>query len=336
MTCKLAIVGVNSPVGEVLLQLLGEKEIACDELHVLAPEPLEEEAVKFARKTLSCEQLADFDFSSVDIVFFVDDQDLAADYAGPAADAGAFVVDCSPHFRDAEDVPLVVPEVNGEVLESLGRGTLIASPSPSSIFLALVLKPLMASVTLTRVVISSLQPVSAQGKAGIDELAGQTARLLNGVPAKPAVFPQQVAFNLLPQTSTLSPEGYSGEEMDLLHQTKRLLGQPAFSLNPTCIQAPVFYAHSEIISIEAQEPLSANEVTAMLSRAPGLKLARINRGGPSAVKDATGQDAVTVGRIRQSMDNEREINLWCVGDNLRKGAALNAVQIAEILIKTHL
>lgn len=336
MACKLAIVGANSAVGEVLLQLLADRQLAFDELHILAPDPHDEEEVRFKRKTLRCEALADFDFGGVDIVFFVDDRDLAADYAGPAADAGAYVVDCSPHFRDAEDVPLVVPEVNGEILDNVERGTLIASPAPSSILLALVLKPLMATAKLTRVAVSSLEPVSTQGKAGVDELAGQTARLLNGMPAGATVFPQQVAFNLLPQTSDLSPEGYSAEELDLLHQTRRLLGEPGFSLNPTCIQAPVFYAHSEIISIEAEQALTVADVTAALSRAPGIKLARPGKGGPSAVQDATGQDVVMVGRIRQSMDNEREINLWCVGDNLRKGAALNAVQIAEILIKTHL
>lgn len=336
MSCNLAIVGANSAVGEILLQVIGEKKIAYDVFYALSPDPHEEERATLNNKALPSAALADFDFSRADIVFFVDDQGLAADYASQASDAGAFVLDCSPHFRNAEDVPLVVPEVNGDLLAGLERGTLIASPSPASIFLSLVLKPLMAAATLSRVTICSMQPVSTQGKQGVDELAGQTARLLNGMKPEPKVFLKQVAFNLLPQTSSLSGEGYSGEEIDLLNETKKLLDYPTFSLNPTCIQAPVFYSHSEVISVEADRPLSAAEATALLSRAPGLKLSRKTDGGPTPVQDATGENAVLVSRIRQSLDNDHEINLWCVGDNLRKGAALNAVQIAEILIKTYL
>lgn len=336
MSCHLAIVGANSAVGKILLQIIDEKDIAYDSLTVLSLDPLEEARVALNNKTLPAKALADYDFSTSDIVFFVDDEGLAAGHANRAADAGAFVVDCSPHFRGADDVPLVVPEVNGHLLEGLEPGALIASPSPASIFLALILKPIMSAATISRVTVCSLQPVSGQGKPGVDELAGQTARLLNGMPAEPKIFPKQVAFNLLPQTSQLSAEGYSAEEIDLMGDTKKLLGHPAFLLNPTCIQAPVFYAHSEVISVEADGPLSAAAVTTLLSRAPGLKLSRKNDAGPTAVQEASGENPVIVGRIRQSLHNDREINLWCVGDNLRKGAALNAVQIAEILIKTHL
>lgn len=335
MSCKLAIVGANSAVGEVLLQVMDEKQFAYDSLYVLAPELHEEERVVHNRKTLPAKELDGFDFSSVDLVFFVDDQGLAADHAGRAADAGAFVVDCSPYFRGADDVPLVVPEVNGELLAELGPGALVASPSAACIFLSLVLKPLMNAFSLSRVNICSLQPVSGHGKPGVDELAGQTARLLNGLGADSEIFPKQVAFNLLPQTSSVSADGYSAEELDLFNETQKLFNNPTFLLNPTCIQAPVFYAHSEVISVEADKPLPVGEVTALLSKAPGLKLSRRNDGGPTAVQDATGENLLSIGRIRQSLGNDREINLWCVGDNLRKGAALNAVQIAEILLKTH-
>ncbi|MEX1032645.1 MAG: aspartate-semialdehyde dehydrogenase [Cellvibrionaceae bacterium] len=336
MSCNLAIVGADSAVGEVFLQLIEEKRIGYQNLHVLSPDVQEQGRVALNGKSLRGETLADFDFSRVDVVFFVDDQALAAEYAGKAADAGAFVVDCSPHFRAADDVPLVVPEVNGHLLDTLERGTLIASPAPGSIFLALVLKPLMAVLRIRRVAVCSLQPVSNRGRRGVDELAGQTARLLNGMAASGEVFPKQMAFNILPQTSPLSSEGYSGEEIDLAAETKKLLDDPEFSLNPTCVQAPVFYSHSEVISVEADTPVSAGEVTTLLKRAPGLRLSRQGDAGPTAVHEATGADLVTVGRIRRSLDNDCEINLWCVGDNLRKGAALNAVQIAERLIKTHL
>lgn len=336
MACKLAIVGANSAVGEVLVQLIEEKKLDYSALHLLAPDPVEEEQVLINKKTVSAEAIADFDFSSVNLVFFVDEQGLAGEYAQAATDAGAFVIDCSAHFRQAEDVPLVVPEVNGHLLDALTPGTLIASPSAASIFLSLVLKPLMEKIKLTRVSICSMHPVSGQGKRGVDELAGQTVRLLNGLSAEAAVFPKQVAFNLLPQTSGLSDQGYSHEELDLLTETKRLLDQPDFRLNPTCIQAPVFYAHSEAISIEADRALAPAEVMAILSKAPGIRLSRKSDGGPTAVQEGSGSDLVSVGRVRQALDNDREVNLWCVGDNLRKGAALNAVQIAEMLLKNHL
>ncbi|MCW8193254.1 aspartate-semialdehyde dehydrogenase [Proteobacteria bacterium 005FR1] len=336
MSCKLAIVGANSAVGEVLMQVLEERPLNCDSIVALSPDPHEEERVSLNNKALTAHALDGFDFAQADIVLFMDDQGLAAEYGVMAADAGAFVIDCSPHFRAAEDVPLIVPEVNGDLLKELPRGTLIASPSPGTVFLSLILKPVMDSVTLRRVTVTSLQPVSGHGKAGVDELAGQTARLLNGMNAGPDVFPKQVAFNLLPQTSELNAAGHSEQELEILNETKRLLGNPDFSLNPTCIQAPVFYAHSDIISLEADRPLSPGEVGAWLGKAPGLRVSRKSDGGPTPVQDATGQDVVTVGRIRQSLDDDREVNLWCVGDNLRKGAALNAVQIAEILLKTHL
>lgn len=336
MSCKLAVVGANSAVGEILLQLIEERQLDYAALHVLSPDPHEEEQVRVNKKNVTAQAIAGFDFGSVNLVFFVDEAGLAAEYAQMAADAGAFVIDCSPHFRQAEDVPLVVPEVNGELLEGLEPGSLVASPSAASIFLSLVLKPLMAKVNLTRVSVCSMHPVSEHGKPGVDELAGQTVRLLNGLGADASVFPKQIAFNLLPQTSALSGQGYSGEEMDLLSETKRLLDYPDFRLNPTCIQAPVFYAHSEVISIEADRALSPDEASAILSKAPSLKLSRKRDGGPTAVQDASESDFVTVGRVRQSLDNDQEINLWCVGDNLRKGAALNAVQIAELLLKNHL
>ncbi|MGQ9424717.1 aspartate-semialdehyde dehydrogenase [Gilvimarinus sp. F26214L] len=336
MSCNIAIVGANSAVGEVLLQVIDELKLPIDRLHILAPNPEDEEQVVRNRKPLPTERLGDFDFSTVRLVFFVDDQALSADFAARASEAGAFVVDCSAQFRSAEDVPLVVPEVNGELLEALQPGALVASPSPASVFLSLVLKPLVAVANLTRVGVCSMHPVSAQGRGGVDELAGQTARLLNGLGADAEVFPKQVAFNLLPQTSALSANGYSAEEIDLLTETRRVLDLPDLPLNPTCVQAPVFYAHSEAISVEADRPLPAGEVSALLSRAPGLKLNRKNDGGPTPVQDATGENLLMVGRVRQALDNEREVNLWCVGDHLRKGAALNAVQIAEILLKTHL
>lgn len=336
MSCKLAIVGANSAVGEVLLQVMDERQISCDPVFALSPDPHEEERVSLNKKALPVRALDGFDFAQVDIVIFVDAEGLSAEFGPQAADAGAYVIDCSAQFRAAEDVPLVVPEVNGDLLKELPRGTLIASPSPASVFLSLILKPVTAAITLRRVAVTSLQPVSVQGKSGIDELAGQTARLLNGMSAGPDVFPKQVAFNLLPQTSALSAEGHSDQELELLSETKRLLGGPDFSINPTCIQAPVFYAHSDIISLEADRPLSPGEVSAWLSKAPGLRVSRKADGGPTAVQDATGKDVVTIGRIRQSLGNDHEVNLWSVGDNLRKGAALNAVQIAEILLKTHL
>lgn len=335
MTFKLAIAGANSAVGEALIQLLEEKQFSYSSLHILAPDPQEEEQVRVNKKHINAEAIDGFDFASVHLVFFVDDQGLASQYAQSAADAGAFVIDCSAHFRQAEDVPLVVPEVNGHLLDSLAPGTLIASPSAASVFLSLVLKPLMAKVKLKRVSVCSMHPVSEQGRRGVDELAGQTVRLLNGLSAEVDVFPRQVAFNLLPQTSALSEQGHSAEELDLLSETRRLLNQPDLNLNPTCIQAPVFYAHSLAISLEADRALAPAEVTAILSKAAGLRIHRKSDGGPAAVQDASGAELVSIGRIRQSLANEQEINLWCVGDNLRKGAALNAVQIAEILLKTH-
>ena len=253
-------------------------------------------------------------------------------------DRGCVVVDNTSHFRRDEDIPLVVPEVNPESLADYGRRNIIANPNCSTIQMLVALKPIHDAVGIERINVATYQAVSGTGKAAIEELAGQTARLLNGQAIECEVYTRQIAFNAIPHIDTFQDNGYTREEMKMVWETRRILGDPGLQVNPTCVRVPVFFGHSEAVHIETIDKITAEEARQLLDGAPGIALLdeRADGGYPTAVGEGAGSDAVYVGRVREDISHPRGLNLWIVADNVRKGAALNSVQIAEKLISTYL
>lgn len=330
-----AVVGATGAVGQVVVELLAQRKFPVGKLHLLATERSAGETVGFGQRQVRVRELDGFDFSQVQIAFFAAGGDVAAHYAPIANRAGCFVIDKSSHFRLHPDVPLVVPEVNSVVLKSMGQHKLIASPNCSTIQLVVALKPLHDAFGLTRVNIATYQSVSGAGRKGVQELAGQTARLLNGQPLdEVSTFPRQIAFNVLPQVETFTANGYTTEELKIISESRRVLGIADLPVNPTCVRVPVFYGHSQAVHLETAVKATAAAAREVLRAAPGIEVLDDPATGryPTAVGDGAGHDPVWVGRIREDMSHERGLNLWLVSDNVRKGAALNSVQIAEQLL----
>lgn len=330
---SVAVVGATGVVGEPLLTALEARQFPVDNLYCLDSGDPVGETLRYFGKSLSVEAIADFDFTQVRLVFFCTDSDLTHRYAPVATDAGCTVIDCSGAFSAALDVPLLIPSVNPEALEEYDQGGIIANPSPVTIALLQVLAPLHQAVGIERVNLTMLEPVSIAGKGGIDELAAQTVALLNMKEAHSRVFPQQIAFNLLPQSTPLMDNGYTQGEMTVVWEVGKILGDEAFRLNPTSVLVPVFYGHGMAVHIECRSHLSAMETRALLSDTSGVSLSA--EGGPTPVGDATKGEAVYVGRVREDIANPQGLNLWITVDNLRTGAALNAVQIAELWEKCY-
>ena len=333
-TIDIAVVGATGAVGQVVVELLAEREFPVGALHLLASPDSAGKTVSFGGRHIRVRQLEGFDFSSVRLAFFAAGSDIAAHYAPLAAAAGCMVIDKSSHFRLRPDVPLVVPEVNGHALAELGAGRLIASPNCSTIQLVVALKPLLDAFGLARINIATYQSVSGAGRRGVEELAGQSARLLNGQPAGPGTFPRQIAFNVVPQVETFGAGGYTTEELKIVAESRRVLGIAGLPINPTCVRVPVFYGHSQAVHLETGVKASAAAARAVLAAAPGVRVLDDPANGdfPTAVGEAAGDDAVWVGRIREDLSHPMGLNLWVVSDNVRKGAALNSVQIAEQLL----
>jgi aspartate-semialdehyde dehydrogenase len=282
--------------------------------------------------------LEDFDFTKAQVGLFSAGASVSAEYAPRAGAAGCVVIDNSSQFRYDEDVPLVVPEVNpGDMAEFRNRN-IIANPNCSTIQMVVALKPIHDAVGIERINVATYQSVSGTGKEAIEELAGQTAALLNGQPADPRVYPRQIAFNVLPHIDVFQDNGYTKEEMKMVWETHKIMGDDSIRVNPTCVRVPVFYGHSEAVHIETRKKITAAEARALLSTAPGVVVIdeRSDGGYPTAVSDCAGTDPVFVGRIREDISHPLGLDLWVVSDNLRKGAALNSVQIAEILVKDFL
>jgi aspartate-semialdehyde dehydrogenase len=248
------------------------------------------------------------------------------------------VIDNTSFFRQEPEVPLVVPEVNEDAIAGYTARGIIANPNCSTIQMLVALKPLHDEAGIERINVCTYQAVSGTGKSAIEELAAQTARLLNGQPAEHSVYPAQIAFNALPHIDTFEDNGYTREEMKMVWETRKILGDESIQVNPTCVRIPVFYGHSEAVHIETRNKLSAERARELLESAPGVVVVddRSDGGYPTAVGDAAGKDPVFVGRIREDISHSRGLNLWIVSDNVRKGAALNSVQIAECLIKAYL
>ena len=281
------------------------------------------------------QDLATFDFSNTQIGLFSAGGSVSAKYAPIAAAQGCVVIDNTSCFRRDADIPLVVPEVNPERIADYKTRNIIANPNCSTIQMLVALKPIHDAVGITRINVCTYQAVSGAGKRAVEELASQTARLLNGLPVEPKIFPRQISFNAIPQIGAFEDNGYTNEEMKMVWETQKILADQSIQVNPTCVRVPVFFGHSEAVHLQTREPLSAAAARALLAVAPGVTLIdeAVPGGYPTAVSDSAGQDPVFVGRLRADISAPNGLNLWIVSDNVRKGAALNSIQIAELLLK---
>lgn len=338
-TFDVAVVGVTGAVGTAMLEILAERKFPVGKVHALASERSAGERVPFGDDQLVVGKLADFDFAKVQIGLFSPGASVSEQYAPRAAAAGCVVIDNTSQFRYDADVPLVVPEVNPQALAGYKSRGIIANPNCSTIQLMLALKPIYDAVGIERINVATYQAVSGAGRRGIEQLARETALLLNGKPVEEGgKFPKQIAFNVLPQVDEFQDNGYTREEMKILWETRKILGDEAIKVNATAVRVPVFYGHSEAVHIETRAKITAPEARALLAKAPGVEVLDERRPGgyPTAVTEAARGDAVYVGRIREDLSHPLGLDLWVVGDNLRKGAALNSVQVAELLVKTYL
>jgi len=335
-TYNVAVVGATGLVGEAMIELLESRGFPVENLYPLGSDNSAGSVIYFNGKSRRVENLAEFDFSQVQIALFSAGSDVAAEYAPQAVEAGCVVIDNSSCFRDEPEVPLIVPEVNPErIHEHTG---IIANPNCSTIQMLVAVAPIYRSVGIRRINVATYQAVSGGGRKAVEELARQTALLLNAQEVDTQIFPRQMAFNVLPQIDDFDDSGYTREEMKMVTETRKILEDEDIGVNPTCVRVPVFFGHSEAVHIETREQISALEVREMLQMAPGIEVVdeTVVGGWATPVTEATGKDAVFVSRIREDLSSENGIDLWVVADNVRKGAALNAVQIAELLIQSGL
>lgn len=330
-----AIVGATGAVGEVMREILEERRFPVGNLYLLASERSAGSRLQFAGKSIIVEELATFDFNKTQIGLFTAGSSVSAEFAPVAAATGCVVIDNTSHFRRDPEIPLIVPEVNAHRIQDYSKTNIIANPNCSTIQMLVALKPIYDAVGIERINVSTYQAVSGAGNWGVKELAAQTARLLNGQTLEDGEFPKQIAFNALPHIGDFHDNGYTLEEMKMVWETRKIFEDESIRINPTCVRIPVFHGHSEAVHIETGTKLSAEDARELLRSAPGVvvidDVAACEY--PTAVTDSVGKDPVFVGRIREDMSSERGLNLWIVSDNLRKGAALNGIQIAEVLIK---
>jgi len=337
-TFDVAVVGATGAVGEAMLSILAERKFPVGEVYALASSRSAGKKVEFGDKLLTVQDLDDFDFSKVQIGLFSAGASISEVYAPKAAAAGCVVIDNTSQFRYDDDIPLVVPEVNPHAIADYRTRGIIANPNCSTIQMLVALKPIRDAVGIRRINVATYQAVSGTGKEAIEELASQTAHLLNAKPIKTEVYPKQIAFNVLPQIDVFLDNGYTKEEMKMVWETRKIFEDDSIQVNPTAVRVPVFYGHSEAVHIETGEKITAEKARELLSAADGVVVLddRKDGGYPTAVTEGANNDAVYVGRIREDISHEKGLDLWIVADNVRKGAALNSVQIAEILIKEYL
>jgi aspartate-semialdehyde dehydrogenase len=332
MGYKVVVAGATGNVGREMLNILAEREFPVDEITALASRKSLGTEVSFGDKTLKCKDLDTFDFTGWDIALFAVGSDATKIYAPKAAAAGCVVIDNSSLYRYDPDVPLIVPEVNAHAIMGYAKKNIIANPNCSTAQMVVALKPLHDRAKILRVVVSTYQSVSGAGKEGMDELWNQTKAIYNptdNVP--PSKFPKQIAFNVIPHIDVFLDSGETKEEWKMVAETKKIL-DPKIKVTATCVRVPVFVGHSEAINIETEEFLDWQEAQDILREAPGVMLVdKREPGGYITPIECVGEFATYVSRVRQDSTIENGLNLWCVSDNLRKGAALNAVQIAELL-----
>mgnify|MGYP000616138162 CR=1 FL=1 len=334
---NVAVVGASGVVGEALIAILEERGFPIGELYLLGSARSAGTRLEFKGRHYRIDELGGFDFARAQIAFFAVSADLARQYAPRAVAAGCAVVDCSSAFRHDQDVPLVLPEVNPQALAGFRPRGLAANPDPTSIQLLMAVHPLHAAATIEHIQVCTLEAVSGRGRAGVEELAGQTAALLNAQPMEPQIFPQQIAFNSLARIDLPLDNGYTETEMDVVWATQRILEDATISVNPSAILAPVFYGYSSMVTIETNQPLTATAAKRLLSKAPGVLV--LDGPQPTEIPSpagVVGTDSVYVGRIRQGLAGPHELNMLIAADNVRKGSALNAVQIGELLVKAYL
>ncbi len=337
MGYNIAVAGATGSVGHELLSILAERAFPADRVVALASETSAGTEISFGEeRTLQVEALADYDFSGIDIALFSPGAVVSAEHAPRAAEAGAVVIDNTSQFRMDPDVPLVVPEVNPEAIDGYTARNIIANPNCSTIQMVVALKPLHDIAGVRRVVVSTYQSVSGAGRAGMDELFEQTRGVYANTPVQPDEFPKTIAFNVVPQIDKMLEDGSSKEEWKMVVETQKILG-PDIAVIASCVRVPVFVGHAEAVHVEFERPLSVEDARAVLAEAPGVVVADHNvDGGYITPEESAGQDAVYVSRIRRDPTVEYGLAMWVVSDNLRKGAALNAVQIAEALAERHL
>ena len=329
---KVAMVGATGAVGETLLAILAQRKFPVAELVPLASARSAGGKVEFGGKQITVQDLAKYDFAGVDIAFFSAGGKVSREHAPRAAAAGAVVIDNTSEFRYQDDIPLVVSEVNPKDIAQWTNRGIIANPNCSTMQMLVALAPIHRTVGIERINVATYQSVSGAGRSGMEELGKQTAALLNFQDVKPSKFTKQIAFNVIPHIDDFQENGYTKEEMKMVWETRKILGDPEIQVNPTAVRVPVFYGHAEAVHVETRVKISAERARQLLVEAPGVEVIdRREAGGyPTPVGDAAGKDAVFVGRIREDISHPRGLDLWVVADNIRKGAALNAVQIAEL------
>jgi len=330
---NIAIVGATGAVGETMLTVLQERKFPVEQLYPLASEQSIGKIVQFNGKQLEVQSLADFDFSLVDIALFSAGGSVSKEFVPIATAAGCVVIDNTSCFRYEDDIPLVVPEVNPHRIADYRNRNIIANPNCSTIQMVVALKPLRDAVGIHRINVATYQAVSGTGKKAVSELISQVGELLNGRSVTPKVYPQQIAFNVLPHIDEFMENGYTREEMKMVWETQKIFEDDTILVNPTTVRVPVLYGHSEAIHVEFKSKLTAADARKLLAKAPGVKLIDdpTKLKYPTAMTHAVGHDEVFVGRIREDISHPCGLDLWVVADNIRKGAATNAVQIAEIL-----
>lgn len=335
---KIAIVGATGAVGETLLSILRERAFPISELVALASERSAGSTIEFGGLRITVQNLDNFDFSGVDIAFFSAGGSVSRKHAPRAAAAGAVVIDNTSEFRYQDDIPLVISEVNPHAIAQYKKHGIIANPNCSTMQMLVALAPIHHAVGITRINVATYQSVSGAGRSGLDELAKQTAAMLNGQDYAPAKFSAQIAFNVIPHIDDFQDNGYTKEEMKMVWETRKIFEDETIQVNPTAVRVPVFYGHAEAVHIETRAKISAKQAHRLLDEAPGVVVVDERKAGgyPTPVSHAAAQDPVFVGRIREDISHVHGLNLWIVSDNIRKGAALNAVQIAELLVKSYL
>ena len=333
-----AVVGATGVVGESMLEILAERKFPVGNIHALASERSIGLKVPFGNRELTVDNLADFDFSKTQIGLFSAGGSISAEFAPKAAAAGCVVIDNTSHFRYDDDVPLVVPEVNAHAIADYKARGIIANPNCSTIQMVVALKPIYDAVGIERINVATYQAVSGAGRSAVEELVRQTTTLLNGRPLEIEGDAKQIAFNAVPHIDAFQDNRYTKEEMKMVWETRKIFGDPDILVNPTAVRIPAFYGHSEAVHLETKDKISVEDVCELMRNAEGIELVDGVATGeyPTAVTDSSGNDPVYVGRVREDISHPRGINLWIVSDNIRKGAALNSVQIAEILAKNHL
>ncbi len=335
---RVAVLGATGLVGDTMISVLEERDFPVSELYPLASSRSLGKTVKLKGKSYPVIDVETFDFSQADIALFSAGAEVSAKYAPIAGQAGCVVIDNTSQFRYQDDIPLVVPEVNAHAIAGYRKHGIIANPNCSTIQMLVALKPLHDAAGITRINVATYQSVSGAGKEAVDELAHQSGELLNGRRVTPKVIAKRIAFNVVPQIDKFQDNGYTKEEMKMVWETRKILEDDAIQVNPTAVRVPVFFGHSEAVHIETRRKLGADEARELLSKAPGITVVdeRVAGGYATAATEAAGHDTVYVSRIREDISHERGLDLWVVSDNVRKGAATNSVQIAEILVRDYL